>query len=96
MPAQLLGDEGVHAHHLAEPLRRCSLHEQTLGLPELADVAREEGEQHGKMYAVRAAACEEIECTGYVARAYGIHEGKDGDLGHLGEYGAQIGLRELR
>ena len=95
MPAELFGDKGVQPHDLAEPLGWCPAREKPSCLPELADVPREEGEQHGEVYAVRAAAGKEIHGAPHVARTDGIHERKDGDLGHLRERRAQIRLREL-
>ena len=85
----------MQPHDLAEPLGWCSAREEAPRLPELADVPRQEGEQYGEVHAVCAAASEEIHGAPHVARADGIHERKDGDLGHLRERRAQIRLREL-
>ena len=58
-------------------------------------MAHEEGEQDGEVYAVRTAACEEVECLPDIACTHGIHQREYGHLGHLRERRTQIVLCEL-
>ena len=80
---ELFSDERGNAECLAKVFWRCSAREETFCLPELADVAHEEGEQHGKVYAVGSAAGKEHEGACTLLCAHSIQQGKDRYFGQV-------------